>query len=80
MPDPLSFGRADGVGPSRARPRGGRGGKAALALAALMLLAACGYKGPLYLPPPPDPDPSLTTPPSQDLSGASESPSATGRD
>ncbi|MGB6103405.1 MAG: lipoprotein [Pusillimonas sp.] len=27
------------------------------------MLAACGYKGPLYLPPPPAPDESLTTPP-----------------
>lgn len=27
------------------------------------MLAACGYKGPLYMPPPPAPDASLTTPP-----------------
>ncbi len=26
-------------------------------------LAACGYKGPLYLPPPPDPPAALTEPP-----------------
>ena len=32
-------------------------------LALLSALAACGYKGPLYLPPPPPPDASLTTPP-----------------
>ncbi|HUH88678.1 MAG TPA: lipoprotein [Pusillimonas sp.] len=29
----------------------------------LPLLAACGYKGPLYMPPPPPPEESLTTPP-----------------
>lgn len=27
------------------------------------MLTACGYKGPLYMPPPPEPDASLTTPP-----------------
>ena len=27
------------------------------------MLTACGYKGPLYMPPPPAPDESLTTPP-----------------
>ncbi len=32
-------------------------------LALLSTLAACGYKGPLYMPPPPPPDESLTTPP-----------------
>lgn len=32
-------------------------------LALLPLLAACGYKGPLYMPPPP-PEEALTTPPS----------------
>lgn len=31
-------------------------------LALLPLLAACGYKGPLYMPPPP-PEETLTTPP-----------------
>ncbi|NYT62982.1 lipoprotein [Alcaligenaceae bacterium] len=31
--------------------------------ALLSMLLACGYKGPLYLPPPPAPDASLTTPP-----------------
>ncbi len=37
---------------------------ASLALASV--LGACGYKGPLYLPPPPPaPDASLTTPPTQ---------------
>ncbi|MCC2595972.1 lipoprotein [Pusillimonas sp. MFBS29] len=34
---------------------------AGLSLAAM--LAACGYKGPLYMPPPPEPDAELTTPP-----------------
>lgn len=29
----------------------------------LMALAACGQKGPLYMPPPDAPDASLTTPP-----------------
>ncbi|MBF6616469.1 LPS translocon maturation chaperone LptM [Pollutimonas thiosulfatoxidans] len=33
------------------------------AVVVLSTLAACGYKGPLYMPPPPDPDESLTTPP-----------------
>lgn len=32
-------------------------------LSLLALLSACGYKGPLYMPPPPPPDASLTTPP-----------------
>ncbi|HEY9278501.1 MAG TPA: lipoprotein [Eoetvoesiella sp.] len=31
--------------------------------ALLSALAACGYKGPLYLPPPPPPEESLTAPP-----------------
>lgn len=26
-------------------------------------LTACGYKGPLYMPPPPQPDAALTVPP-----------------
>lgn len=29
-------------------------------------LLACGYKGPLYLPPPEDPPATLTTPPGHD--------------
>ncbi len=29
-------------------------------------LMACGYKGPLYLPPPEDPPADLTAPPTQD--------------
>lgn len=29
-------------------------------------LLACGYKGPLYLPPPEDPPAALTTPPGHD--------------
>jgi len=29
-------------------------------------LMACGYKGPLYLPPPEDPPANLTEPPTQD--------------
>ena len=29
-------------------------------------LLACGYKGPLYLPPPEDPPSTLTTPPGHD--------------
>ena len=32
-------------------------------LSMVTMLAACGYKGPLYMPPPPAPDESLTTPP-----------------
>ena len=32
-------------------------------LAVIPLLAACGYKGPLYMPPPPPPEAELTTPP-----------------
>lgn len=32
-------------------------------LALLSLLAACGYKGPLYMPPPEPPQDSLTKPP-----------------
>ncbi|HUG58440.1 MAG TPA: lipoprotein [Candidimonas sp.] len=31
--------------------------------ALLSTLLACGYKGPLYMPPPPAPDAALTTPP-----------------
>ncbi|WP_353152132.1 lipoprotein [Pollutimonas bauzanensis] len=31
--------------------------------ALLSTLLACGYKGPLYMPPPPAPDVELTTPP-----------------
>lgn len=32
----------------------------------LAVLAACGYKGPLYLPPPEAPPATLTTPPGHD--------------
>jgi len=32
----------------------------------LAVLAACGYKGPLYLPPPETPPATLTTPPGHD--------------
>lgn len=32
-------------------------------LTLISMLAACGYKGPLYMPPPPAPDESLTVPP-----------------
>ncbi len=34
------------------------------AAALLAALAGCGYKGPLYLPPPGPPDQTLTVPPS----------------
>lgn len=37
------------------------------AAALLTTLAGCGYKGPLYLPPPPAPDKALTTPPTSQL-------------
>ncbi len=33
-------------------------------LTLLSSLAACGYKGPLYMPPPPPPEAALTAPPS----------------
>jgi len=35
----------------------------AASFAVLSTLLACGYKGPLYMPPPPMPEESLTTPP-----------------
>lgn len=35
----------------------------AAGIAVLSTLLACGYKGPLYMPPPPMPEESLTTPP-----------------
>jgi len=35
----------------------------AAGFAVLSTLLACGYKGPLYMPPPPMPEESLTTPP-----------------
>jgi predicted small lipoprotein YifL len=35
----------------------------ALGLPLLLALGACGYKGPLYMPPPPAPDDSLVAPP-----------------
>jgi predicted small lipoprotein YifL len=37
--------------------------RAALSLTVLLALGGCGFKGPLYLPPPPAPEASLTTPP-----------------
>jgi len=37
--------------------------RTAAGVALFSALAACGYKGPLYMPPPPPPDASLTTPP-----------------
>ncbi|AEC21393.1 hypothetical protein PT7_2853 [Pusillimonas sp. T7-7] len=36
------------------------------------MLTACGYKGPLYMPPPPAPDESLTTPPASTTLPATE--------
>lgn len=35
----------------------------------LALLAACGFKGPLYMPPPAAPDQSLTAPPTDSPPG-----------
>ncbi|WP_143705472.1 LPS translocon maturation chaperone LptM [Pollutimonas subterranea] len=35
----------------------------AASVAVFSTLLACGYKGPLYMPPPPAPEASLTTPP-----------------
>lgn len=35
----------------------------AAGLSLLALVTACGYKGPLYMPPPPAPDESLVAPP-----------------
>ncbi|MBP6019433.1 MAG: lipoprotein [Burkholderiaceae bacterium] len=32
-------------------------------IALVASLTACGYKGPLYMPPPPEPDAALTVPP-----------------
>lgn len=41
------------------------------ALVLMLMLSACGYKGPLTLPaPPPVPDASLTTPPTTDNTGS----------
>ncbi len=37
---------------------------AGLSALLVLSLSACGMKGPLTLPPPPAPDPALTTPPS----------------
>ncbi|WP_040548773.1 LPS translocon maturation chaperone LptM [Pusillimonas noertemannii] len=42
-------------------------------LALFPLLAACGYKGPLYMPPPP-PEDSLTAPPQSDMPAPSPAP------
>lgn len=41
-----------------------------------LLLTACGYKGPLYMPPPPAPSESLTTPPSDQTDALQASPQA----
>jgi len=43
----------------------------AACLALVSMLAACGYKGPLYMPPPP-PDESLAAPPTPAALPASE--------
>ena len=51
-----------------------RAGRYAASLALLSMLAACGYKGPLYLPPPPPPDEALTTPPTPVNLPAAEAP------
>ena len=45
--------------------------RAGISLTMLVVLGGCGFKGPLYLPPPPAPDATLTTPPA-----ASSAPSA----
>ena len=42
----------------------------------LATLSACGYKGPLYMPPPAPPEESLTRPPESELSTAPEAPAA----
>jgi predicted small lipoprotein YifL len=47
----------------------------------LAALAACGYKGPLYMPKPAPPPESLTKPPTpQPLPAEGASPSSTGQD
>lgn len=38
--------------------------RAGCAVALMLTLQGCGYKGPLYHPPPPEPDATLTAPPS----------------
>lgn len=44
------------------------------ALTLTLTLGACGYKGPLYMPPPPPaPDASLTTPPTAPETGLTPS-------
>lgn len=43
----------------------GASGRITCTLALALSLSACGYKGPLYMPPP-APEASLTTPPSND--------------
>ena len=45
--------------------------------ALLATLSACGYKGPLYLPPPAPPEESLTRPPESSFNAAPEAPAAT---
>lgn len=47
-------------------------GRTVASLALLSMLAACGYKGGLYMPPPPPPDESLTTPPPSSLNPGSD--------
>jgi predicted small lipoprotein YifL len=53
--------------PSPAHAAAARGARRLVA-ASLLLggLLGCGYKGPLYLPPPEDPPAELTVPPSSD--------------
>lgn len=49
----------------------------AATLGLTLMLAACGYKGPLYMPaPPPAPQESLTTPPSGSVTPSVSSPQA----
>ena len=48
---------SSGPAPARHTPR------IVASLILMALLAGCGYKGPLYLPPPPAPKASLTKPP-----------------
>lgn len=46
--------------------------------ALLSTLLACGYKGPLYMPPPPPPDASLTNPPTPSGPPAQQAPGSAG--
>ncbi|CAM5511230.1 Putative lipoprotein OS=Eoetvoesiella caeni OX=645616 GN=DFR37_102245 PE=4 SV=1 [Eoetvoesiella caeni] len=45
-------------------------------LALLTSLSACGFKGPLYMPPPAPPDASLTTPPTPKAAPEQAAPAA----